>query len=285
MVDKICIGVVLYKTSIKQFERLIRSVLWQTERGVDISILLRSNDGHDYVQHVSLAMQLIADRKNIKISEVIVGSNVGFGAAHNELCDGAADEGCDLYIGANPDGLFHHKALAEVLSVKNRNERNTLFELMQFPQEHPKIYDCFFHETLWCSGACFAINPGYFKEIGGFDDNIFMYCEDVDLSWRVRATGGKCLVVVNALFYHDMSDDRDRFAVKVQMLRSGRYLAWKWRNRPFMEAMETEMLSAGISDEIRTLPHSHPSRVDYSQATIEKTCDFKHGFSFGPTRW
>ena len=37
--------------------------------------------------------------------------------------------------------------------------------------------------------------PGaLFRELGGFDaDTFFMYCEDVDLSWRVRLAGKKVL--------------------------------------------------------------------------------------------
>jgi GT2 family glycosyltransferase len=42
---------------------------------------------------------------------------------------------------------------------------------------------------LWISGAAFIVDRGEFLEIGGFDEDIFLYCEDVDLSRRYREHG------------------------------------------------------------------------------------------------
>lgn len=42
---------------------------------------------------------------------------------------------------------------------------------------------------LWISGAAFVVDRGEFLDLGGFDDEIFLYCEDVDLSRRYRAHG------------------------------------------------------------------------------------------------
>lgn len=41
----------------------------------------------------------------------------------------------------------------------------------------------------------------YFK-IGGFDKNFFMYCEDVDLSWKGWVGGWKCYYCPEAVFVH-----------------------------------------------------------------------------------
>ena len=55
---------------------------------------------------------------------------------------------------------------------------------------------------LFRSGACPLIKSEYFEEIGGFDKNIFMYCEDVDLSFRAWLAGHKCLYVPFARVLH-----------------------------------------------------------------------------------
>jgi len=41
----------------------------------------------------------------------------------------------------------------------------------------------------WISGACFLITSDLYKELGGFDENFFLYYEDADLGKRVREKG------------------------------------------------------------------------------------------------
>jgi len=45
-----------------------------------------------------------------------------------------------------------------------------------------------------CSGCFFVIRTDIFKKLGGFDSRFFMYCEDADLSRRVRQD-------LNLIFY------------------------------------------------------------------------------------
>lgn len=46
-------------------------------------------------------------------------------------------------------------------------------------------------EVDWVSGAAMVVKKDLFENIGGFDDNIFMYYEDIDLCKRARAAGKK----------------------------------------------------------------------------------------------
>ena len=44
----------------------------------------------------------------------------------------------------------------------------------------------------YVEGWCFFLRKDYFEAMGGFDEAFWpMYCEDSDLSFRVKATGGK----------------------------------------------------------------------------------------------
>ena len=44
-----------------------------------------------------------------------------------------------------------------------------------------------------------------FDAVGGFDDRIFLYYEDVDLALRIRSNGGRCRLAANARASHAYS--------------------------------------------------------------------------------
>jgi GT2 family glycosyltransferase len=53
----------------------------------------------------------------------------------------------------------------------------------------------------WCGGAV-LFNPDYLEEVGDFDDRLFLYYEDTDLSWRGRLAGWKYLYEPRAVVRH-----------------------------------------------------------------------------------
>ncbi|MBV9357762.1 MAG: glycosyltransferase family 2 protein [Chloroflexi bacterium] len=55
------------------------------------------------------------------------------------------------------------------------------------------------------SGACFALPRTLFGVLDGFDERLFLYYEDTELSLRARLAGYDCLVVPAAVVAHDHS--------------------------------------------------------------------------------
>ncbi|HEX5943574.1 MAG TPA: glycosyltransferase family 2 protein [Anaerolineales bacterium] len=58
-------------------------------------------------------------------------------------------------------------------------------------------------EEVFSACAAAAIyNRDDFLKVGGFDEDFFSYFEDVDLSFRLRLAGGRCLYVPQAVVHH-----------------------------------------------------------------------------------
>jgi GT2 family glycosyltransferase len=55
-----------------------------------------------------------------------------------------------------------------------------------------------------CGGAA-AYRREMLEEIGLFDEEFFMYCEDVDLAWRAQIAGYPCAFAPRAIVYHRLS--------------------------------------------------------------------------------
>ena len=148
------------------------------------------------------------------IYQVSPAGNVGFGAAHNALAAQAPD-GCEYLLVLNPDAVPHYDCLERLVGVAESDPRAALIEAAQFPIAHPKAYDPASRETNWCSAACLLIRRSAFLELGGFDEALFLYCEDVDLSWRAWLAGWRCLYVPEARCLHvtegqDLAKDRSQ---------------------------------------------------------------------------
>lgn len=46
----------------------------------------------------------------------------------------------------------------------------------------------------WLAGTCLAVHADLWERLGGFDDGYFLYWEDIDLSHRCLAAGGRVVV-------------------------------------------------------------------------------------------
>jgi GT2 family glycosyltransferase len=128
------------------------------------------------------------------------GENLGHGGAQNRLADAALT---DLILVANPDVIPTARALS-ILASTLGDASVGIAEAKQLPLEHPKDYDRATGATSWCSGAFSMMRAEVFRAVGGFDhETFFMYCDDVDLSWRIRATGRAAIMQPAAVVHHD----------------------------------------------------------------------------------
>jgi GT2 family glycosyltransferase len=53
----------------------------------------------------------------------------------------------------------------------------------------------------WLSGSCLVVRRELFEQVGGFDERLFMYAEDVDLSYKLAAHG-RLVHVADSVYEH-----------------------------------------------------------------------------------
>lgn len=184
----------------KWIEKCFASVLNSGYDLKKVSIYVVDNGSTDgSLKKLELAKEKCsANVRNFEIIEA--GKNLGFGGANNLGAQHGTDE---IICFFNIDTELYPDTLTNLdKDINDSDEQFALWELRQFPYEHPKMYDALTHETSWSSGAAFAIRRSVFEEMKGFDDAIFMYAEDVDLSWRIRTFGYKLKYVPKAVITH-----------------------------------------------------------------------------------
>lgn len=119
--------------------------------------------------------------------EVLRRPNLGYGAGHNAGIRAGAAPYC---LVTNVDLTFEPDAMRRVVACAVADSESTAaWELRQKPYEHPKLYDPVTGSTTWNAHACVLLRRSAVESIGGYDETLFMYGEDVELSYRLRRAG------------------------------------------------------------------------------------------------
>lgn len=147
--------------------------------------------------------------------------NVGFGAGCNR---GAREASGDVLIFLNPDTTCASNAIFHLMEVVAKGVITTPQILLASKRDYIDTCGLDIHftglgftrqhgtgsvaagppfEVPAFSGAAFAILRNDFLELEGFDEAIFLYGEDVELSWRARSIGYRVLCAPAAIIWHD----------------------------------------------------------------------------------
>lgn len=132
-------------------------------------------------------------------------NNIGFGKAINQISTFVSD---GIMLILNPDVVIPDNTLksclkyyvddidAGILSIPLKDYRNkirtagvvgTIDRYKDCFKNYDKLSDAY--NCLYVSGAFMLIYTNYFKMIGGFDEQFFMYYEDFDLCLKMKEFG------------------------------------------------------------------------------------------------
>jgi len=156
--------------------------------------------------------------------------NAGFGAAVNQACRRSRAP----YVATlNDDALADPRWLEELLAaVEPRQDVGMCASCVRLAGEnrldsagmllcadgsskqrgHREPADAYpdLEEVLFPSGSAGLYRRRMLDEIGWFDEDFFLYCEDTDLGLRARWAGWKCLYVPGAVVHHRYSHSAGR---------------------------------------------------------------------------
>ncbi|MGV9194808.1 glycosyltransferase family 2 protein [Microbacterium sp. MC2] len=197
--------------------------------------------------------------------------NLGFGGGMNVAAARAIELGATSLVLLNPDAHVEEDGVAMLAAHTTRSPDSLVSPLVLRPDgshfaslmeldldtgSMRRVREGVRYErsALWVSGACVAASASLWERVGGFDDDYFLYWEDVDLSVRVAEAGGTVEVAddiraihspggtqragtesgKSALYYYYNVRNRLVFAEKHRRLIDRR----RWRRRALPAAYE-----------------------------------------------
>ncbi len=125
------------------------------------------------------------------------------------------------------------------ISIATNGARWTGLEPSEYDQgQHDGI-----HEVLAVSTAGALIRRDVFEELGGFDQNLELFRDDVDFGWRVRVAGHSVVAVSDAVGYHAQASSNERRSVDVEGALLHRPLLLDRRNAAYVLLANSSLLS------------------------------------------
>ena len=191
------------------------------------------------------------------VKVVRLDKNIGFAAANNHAVRLVSEE-CEWLALLNPDAFPEPTWLESLMDAVKHHPEYAFFGSRLMNANEPSNYDGtgdIYHISglVWREGHGNAADASTLKmkeifspcaaaalyrrsamlEVNGFDEDYFCYVEDVDLGFRLRLLGYRCLYVPDAVAYHvgsaSTGGQRGDFAV----YHGHRNLVWTYvKNMP-----------------------------------------------------
>ncbi len=98
----------------------------------------------------------------------------------------------------------------------------------------------------WVSGACFLVRRPLWDHLGGFNEDYFMYLEDVDLCHRVWAAGLAVGYEPDARVVHEQGVSADQLPYRMLAAHHRSILRWWWSSNRGVRRLLAPVVALGL---------------------------------------
>ena len=142
------------------------------------------------------------EKKYSNVTCYLTGENLGYAKGNNL---GLSKVVTEYALILNPDAYLENDTLNNLInSAKNLNNfaiigpaKQNEYSNKNFDETKPDIF-----EVDHVKGFAMFLNMKEFKDIGFFDENIFIYLEEIDLCKRLKKNNKKIFLAQNVIIHH-----------------------------------------------------------------------------------
>jgi GT2 family glycosyltransferase len=255
-------SIVIYKNDISILENAINSFL---NTGLNVKLFLIDNSPSDILK---------SHFQKTNISYIHNPLNPGFGASHNIAIKKSISIGSDYHVVINPDIYYSAGNLEKMKLFMDSNDTiGQLMPKVLFPdgsfqflcKRNPTVFDLFargfmpaflknkfknrldkyeyrssnfeklIYDIPYLSGCFMFFRISVLKKVGLFDDKIFMYLEDADLTRRVLNVSRTVYYPDAYIFHHYAGMTHKKWKYKLITIKSAiiYFNKWGWFNSLF----------------------------------------------------
>ena len=243
--------------------------------------------------------QYLAPLQSAKIEVILSDKNGGYSYGNNIGAQYCAKEGADILFISNPDVDVEEADIDKLLNtfetsdyamlsgveydIEGKVSKDPFWTAMTFKDD---LLDCFFigrkileskklvpldkkvpiQEVDILKGSFFGVRMSSFLEVGGFDDNVFLFCEERIIARKFSDAGMKIGVVTDAKYQHNHSASITKtykaVASQIKLLYDSRLYYNKTYEKPgsfnmlvLKAAMKISLLEYRLRDAIKGAKH------------------------------
>ena len=171
-------------------------------------------------QNIKLKEEL--EKKYSNVECILPDENLGYGAGNNL---GIKNSKTKYVLTLNPDTILYENTISKLLEQANMIEDFALLGPKVISgAENVSNIDSKIEEVNYIKGFAIFFNKEKFINIGYFDENYFLYFEEIDLCKKVIKSNNKIYLINNAFIEHvGGKSHEDKYDFEMELSRN-----WHW---------------------------------------------------------